>query len=201
MPVFGLLAIWPPVRLSSVPLSWDQKGELSDKQTSVSVSQSVSITTVSQKGVNAMARFYGAIQGNRGEATRVGHSSMYGHIRGWRVGGRVSMSIDQQTGEDVCTIELTYGSGNRGYSHTLGVFTASDLQARELALKAEGTACQRGHSNLAWHWSTEGTRVQGLGICICCKRTVTVDTSPPPNGIDICGSAIGEGCTTWEETE
>jgi len=142
-----------------------------------------------------MTRFYASIQGNRGEATRVGHSSMYGHIRGWRVGGRVSMSIDQQTGEDVCTIELTHGSGNGGYSHTLGVFTASDLQARDLALKAEGDATQRGHDALAWHWSTEGKRVRGLGICIRCGMTVQVDTDPPANGIDIGGEAIARDCT------
>ena len=77
-----------------------------------------------------MAQFYADIQGNRGQATRMGtkKSGINGHIRGWDVGARVWMSFNEQTGEDECIVDLTSGSGYRGESKRLGVFTAKDLQ-------------------------------------------------------------------------
>ena len=58
-----------------------------------------------------MARFYASIQGNRGEATRMGtaNSGAYGHIRGWAVGGRVDMDADSNDC-DVATLTATGGS-------------------------------------------------------------------------------------------
>ena len=43
-----------------------------------------------------MARFYGDIQGHRGEATRMGtpNSGIQAHIRGWNVGARIQASTD-----------------------------------------------------------------------------------------------------------
>jgi hypothetical protein len=75
-----------------------------------------------------MSRFYAEIQGNRGEATRMGTpaSGMYSHTRGWDVGCRVSMHVDEN-GEDVCDIYLTAGS-NGGQSKYLGSFKQEDLK-------------------------------------------------------------------------
>jgi len=59
-----------------------------------------------------MARFYASIQGNRGEATRMGTASsgIDGHIRGWSVGARVDLTVNNATDADVVEIELTGGS-------------------------------------------------------------------------------------------
>jgi len=76
-----------------------------------------------------MAQFYADIQGNRGQATRMGtkKSGLDGHIRGWNVGARVYMHFNEKTQEDECTIDLTCGSGYSGKSKRLGTFTAKDL--------------------------------------------------------------------------
>ena len=57
-----------------------------------------------------MAQFYGSMQGNRGQTTRMGtkSSGFDGHIRGWNIGARVCMRhVD---GKDVCTVYKTGGS-------------------------------------------------------------------------------------------
>ena len=56
-----------------------------------------------------MARFYASIQGNRGEATRMGsaNSGIEGHIRGWHLGVRVEMDVDPHTGNDRLTVYRT----------------------------------------------------------------------------------------------
>ena len=76
-----------------------------------------------------MAQFYADIQGNRGQATRMGtkKSGMDGHIRGWYIGARVYMRFNEQTQEDECTIDLTAGSHNQKQSKRLGVFTVKDI--------------------------------------------------------------------------
>lgn len=76
-----------------------------------------------------MAQFYADIQGNRGEATRMGtkSSGIDGHIRGWNVGARVEMRYNKKTGEDECLVYLTSGSSGRKSSKCLGTFTAKDL--------------------------------------------------------------------------
>lgn len=60
-----------------------------------------------------MARFYGSLQGNRGEATRMGtpSSGISGHIRGWNVGGKVSMR--DRDGKDTAVLTLTGGSNGQ----------------------------------------------------------------------------------------
>ena len=75
-----------------------------------------------------MAHFYASIQGNRGEATRMGtkSSGIDGHIRGWNVGARVSCYVGSD-GKDHVSFELTSGSGYRGKSKSLGNFTTEDL--------------------------------------------------------------------------
>ena len=75
-----------------------------------------------------MSRFYANIQGNRGEATRMGtaESGLYGHIRGWDVGIAVQCYVDN-TGEDEIRVELTSGSNKKKRSKLIGHFTALDL--------------------------------------------------------------------------
>jgi hypothetical protein len=74
-----------------------------------------------------MAQFYASIQGNRGEATRVGtkDSGLFGHIRGWYVGAQVEMV--HINGKDVCRIYLTGGSTGRKEKRLLGCFTRDDI--------------------------------------------------------------------------
>ena len=59
-----------------------------------------------------MARFYASIQGNRGEATRIGSASsgISGHIRGWNLGAQVELDVDPVTGNDRLTVYRTSGS-------------------------------------------------------------------------------------------
>ena len=60
-----------------------------------------------------MAQFYASIQGNRGQATRMGtkNSGIQGHIRGWDVGVAVECSVDKD-GHDVCYVYATQGSND-----------------------------------------------------------------------------------------
>ena len=62
-----------------------------------------------------MARFYALIKGNRGAATRMGTpaSGITGHIRGWNVGVRVEMGVDED-GQDVVRVYATGGSHDPG---------------------------------------------------------------------------------------
>jgi len=57
-----------------------------------------------------MAQFYADIKGDRGQVTRTGtkNSGLYGHVRGWSVGGVVDvLHID---GKDVVRVYATSGS-------------------------------------------------------------------------------------------
>ena len=62
-----------------------------------------------------MAHFYGSMQGNRGEATRMGtkDSGFYAHIRGWDVGVRVELYYNEETEKDEIFIYKTGGSNGR----------------------------------------------------------------------------------------
>ena len=70
-----------------------------------------------------MAQFYAHIQGNRGEATRMGtkDSGISGHIRGWTIGARVIMS--HKDGKDTCTVYRTGGSDGAGGDELIAEFT------------------------------------------------------------------------------
>jgi|SaaInlLV_10m_DNA_2_1039722.scaffolds.fasta_scaffold241269_1 hypothetical protein len=60
-----------------------------------------------------MGHFYGEIQGNRGEATRMGtkKSGFRAHIRGWHIGVRVRLHVDDD-GNDVIEVYRTGGSSS-----------------------------------------------------------------------------------------
>lgn len=70
-----------------------------------------------------MAQFYGEIQGNRGEATRMGtkSSGLRGHIRGWEVG--VSVECSHEDGKDVIKVWRTSGSNGSQESKLMAILT------------------------------------------------------------------------------
>lgn len=70
-----------------------------------------------------MAHFYGEIQGNRGEATRMGtkDSGFRGHIRGWHVGGSVNCHYNESKDRDEISIYATKGSNGYGSEHLADV--------------------------------------------------------------------------------
>ena len=72
-----------------------------------------------------MAQFYASIQGNRGEATRMGtkSSGIYGHIRGWDVGCSVIIRYDKKTGKDIVTVYKTGGSNGHHSNELIAEFT------------------------------------------------------------------------------
>jgi hypothetical protein len=78
-----------------------------------------------------MAHFYASIQGNRGEATRMGSkdSGITGHIRGWNVGARVN--IDHVDGVDVVRVYRTTGSNARGSSELIAEFSNASARLRD----------------------------------------------------------------------
>lgn len=64
-----------------------------------------------------MARFYASIQGNRGEASRMGTpaSGIHGHIRGWNVGARVACyTVPDGTDDDADAVSVSLSQGSSG---------------------------------------------------------------------------------------
>ena len=74
-----------------------------------------------------MSRFYGDLQGSRGEATRGGSkaSGIDGHLRGWQIGARVSVYANHN-GKDTVAISLTSGSNGVAKHITLGQWQIGD---------------------------------------------------------------------------
>ncbi len=100
-----------------------------------------------------MARFYAEIQGNRGDATRMGSaaSGIYSHTRGWHTGARVDVDdingtlvAEDGTGDRV-DVKRTGGS-NGGNAHNDSVgwvddgpafFTLNGVSSDDVATLAE----------------------------------------------------------------
>ena len=75
-----------------------------------------------------MGHFRATIEGNRGEASRLGtkNSGLDVTANGWQSGIRVYAY--HENGEDFFTVTLTSGSGyNSGASKHLGTFSVKDL--------------------------------------------------------------------------
>ena len=74
-----------------------------------------------------MSRFYGSLQGSRGEATRQGtaKSGITSHTRGWDIGAHVTCWVNEN-GQDEVTIRLTGGSRNPSTLKTLGSYILAD---------------------------------------------------------------------------
>ena len=108
-----------------------------------------------------MAQYYADIQGNRGQATRMGtkKSGMDGHIRGWNIGARVFMRWNEATGEDEVTVDLTSGSKGAKHAKRLGTWTAKDLD------QPPDSADEINQSRQAEHG-----RKTCCQICVYCKQ-------------------------------
>lgn len=65
-----------------------------------------------------MARFYGSVQGSRGETHRLGTpaSGIKAHIAGWQ--GAVTVELFDENGKDWCHVTLAKHHGE-GVHHTL----------------------------------------------------------------------------------
>lgn len=65
-----------------------------------------------------MSRFYGSMQGSRGEATRCGtvSSGIRTHVRGWDIGAVVIVAQCDKCGEDYVKVALTGGSNDTALS-------------------------------------------------------------------------------------
>lgn len=70
-----------------------------------------------------MSQFYASIEGNKGEATRMGtkESGIAGHIRGWNIGCYVS--IEHVEGKDKVTVFKTGGSKRNKTDELIAEFT------------------------------------------------------------------------------
>ena len=75
-----------------------------------------------------MAHFYASIQGNRGEATRMGtkSSGIDGHIRGWTSGVKVYGHYDETHDFDHFDIYLSSGSNGHYSDEFIGSFRRID---------------------------------------------------------------------------
>jgi len=85
-----------------------------------------------------MARFYGSIQGNRGEATRTGARSLSAHVRGWNVGARVV--VRDEGDRDVVLVYRTGGSNNPGSRNCLARFDGETRPGAERPPPEDGAA-------------------------------------------------------------
>lgn len=74
-----------------------------------------------------MAQFYASIKGSRGEATRMGSkaSGITAHVRGWDVGVKVRVFVDERTGLDCVLVTRTSGS-NGSDREVIAEFYADD---------------------------------------------------------------------------
>ena len=63
-----------------------------------------------------MAHFYGDIQGNRGQATRMGtpNSGLRGHLRGWDVGVKAFLRVNAAGNDEVQVYASSGPNGGRG---------------------------------------------------------------------------------------
>ena len=77
-----------------------------------------------------MAQFRATIQGQRGDASRLGSKSsgITTRTNGWNVGVEVRGYYDEKTGEDVFSVYLSSGSNGYGGGKEIGRFTEADLK-------------------------------------------------------------------------
>ena len=69
------------------------------------------------------------------------------------------------------------------------------MTLEELRAEANRAARWRGHTMGAWVALTPN---RAHAVCDVCGATVTVDTCPAPNDIDIAGSAVAVECNPTE---
>lgn len=73
-----------------------------------------------------MSRFYGSLNGARGESTKTGttNSGIQSHARGWNIG--VKTNVYDHDGQDYVSIGITGGSHNGSVTLDLGTFKLVD---------------------------------------------------------------------------
>lgn len=71
-----------------------------------------------------MAHFRGTLQGQRGEASRLGSAKtgLEAHINGWNKGIEVRAYVDEKSGEDKFIVWLTSGSNGHTQSREIGEY-------------------------------------------------------------------------------
>ena len=80
-----------------------------------------------------VSRFYGSLQGGRGEATRQGTaaSGLVGHVRGWDTGVRVTAYPTERSERDAFAVDVTGGShGERSTVQLADVIELADGNRR-----------------------------------------------------------------------
>jgi|SRR5580704_291006 hypothetical protein len=63
-----------------------------------------------------------------------------------------------------------------------------------LKRSAKEAAKFRGHRLGRFQFSLQSNRMVGSAICKDCNATITINTNPLPNEIDIAGTAVAMGC-------
>lgn len=73
-----------------------------------------------------MSRFYGSLNGGRGESTRGGttKTGINAHARGWNIGGKVS--VHDAGGKDTVTLYITGGSNGHFSDVLIGMWQLVD---------------------------------------------------------------------------
>lgn len=71
-----------------------------------------------------MAQFRAMIQGQRGEASRLGSkkSGLRAYVNGWNKGVSVYLQYDEKTGQDVVEVYKTGGSNNGSHPELIAKF-------------------------------------------------------------------------------
>ena len=82
-----------------------------------------------------MAHFMGTVQGNRGEASRLGSKGggMVARVNGWNSGVKVVAEYNAETDTDVFHIFGTRGSGNNNEAGYIGQIMGSTFISAEKA--------------------------------------------------------------------
>lgn len=72
-----------------------------------------------------MAHFIGYLQGNRGQASRLGTkaSGIYSKVSGWNIGAEIVIDYDENTKKDIVKIYKTGGSNGSIAGELLTTFT------------------------------------------------------------------------------
>jgi len=109
-----------------------------------------------------VSRFYGSIQGERGEATRQGHHGIRGHLRGWNVGVAVECH-PAPDGEGGAASDWAHASvtGGSGSYWDCTVARARSLPNGEVAVEVFGPT---GDTLAVWRMTAGGALVEGSEV-------------------------------------
>ena len=115
-----------------------------------------------------MARFYGTVQGRRGEASRLGDSKsgMRTTCRGWNLGATCEIESAQREGDghdiDKLSVNINEGSGQRtadygGFTVTLAgeraIITPDDTFLRNISPLVHAARIELAFGPLDAHWA------------------------------------------------